>query len=183
MDHLEAIVKINNCINPAFIQRVISFAKTKATTYLGVGALTTLKKEERNVKGHMLAKDSPTNIFYWNIIQAEITRLYQFYKAKFPLMHSTQINQIDLLKYEGGGKYNSHIDSRTNTFRTLSTIINLNNDYQGGDLVFSDQKSKPIHRLKLGAGDIVFFPSNFLYPHTIEPITKGTRYSIVSWLV
>ena len=39
-----------------------------------------------------------------------------------------------------------------------------------------------IKRLKLSAGSIVFFPSNFMYPHSIEPITKGTRYSIVAWL-
>jgi predicted 2-oxoglutarate/Fe(II)-dependent dioxygenase YbiX len=39
-----------------------------------------------------------------------------------------------------------------------------------------------IKRLKLDKGSIVFFPSNFMYPHMIEPITKGTRYSIVAWL-
>ena len=183
MDHLEAIIKVNDCLNPKFIERIISFTKTKAKIYLGVGMNGTTKRDERNVKGHMLSKDSPTNIYYWNIIQSEITRLYQLYKAKFPLMESTLINQIDLLKYGVGGKYHSHIDSRTNTFRTLSIIINLNDDYKGGDLIFTNQKSQPIHRLKLGAGDIVFFPSTFLYPHAIEPITKGTRYSIVSWLV
>jgi len=39
-----------------------------------------------------------------------------------------------------------------------------------------------VKRLKLSKGSIVFFPSNFMYPHSIEPITKGTRYSIVAWL-
>ena len=60
--------------------------------------------------------------------------------------------------------------------------LNLNDNYKGGDLIFTDQKEKEIKRLKLGKGSIVFFPSNFMYPHGIEPITKGTRYSIVAWL-
>jgi predicted 2-oxoglutarate/Fe(II)-dependent dioxygenase YbiX len=97
-------------------------------------------------------------------------------------MASNKINQIDLLKYEPGGKYDVHTDHFSDTFRHLSVIINLNDDYEGGDLVFTDQKENVIKTLKLDAGTIAFFPSNFLYPHGIQPITKGTRYSIVSWL-
>ena len=61
-------------------------------------------------------------------------------------------------------------------------IINLNNTYEGGDLIFTDQHEKEIKRYKLSEGSVIFFPSNFMYPHGIEPITKGTRYSIVAWL-
>ena len=60
--------------------------------------------------------------------------------------------------------------------------MNLNDDYEGGDLIFTDQKEYEVKRLKLGKGSIVFFPSNFMYPHSILPVTKGTRYSIVAWL-
>ena len=97
-------------------------------------------------------------------------------------MTSNKINQIDLLKYEPGGKYTVHTDHFSTSPRHLSVIINLNDEYEGGDLVFRDQKNLEIKRLKLTAGSIVFFPSNFMYPHSIEPITKGTRYSIVAWL-
>ena len=44
------------------------------------------------------------------------------------------------------------------------------------------QKNKEVKRCKLNKGSIVFFPSNFMYPHGIEKITEGTRYSIVAWL-
>ena len=49
------------------------------------------------------------------------------------------VNQIDLLKYSINGKYEVHIDS-TKSKRNLSVIMNLNNDYEGGDLIFGDQK-------------------------------------------
>jgi len=31
-------------------------------------------------------------------------------------------------------------------------------------------------------GEMIIFPSNFLFPHEIKPIKKGTRYSFVSWV-
>jgi predicted 2-oxoglutarate/Fe(II)-dependent dioxygenase YbiX len=181
MDHLESIVELKNIVSPSFIDKIIPLinkkAKKKLITEIG------LNTNIRNVKGYYLNFDTPTNIFYWNYIKKEIERLYSFYKAKFPKMATSKINQIDLLKYSKGGKYEIHTDhSMTKSTRHLSVIINLNDNYEGGDLIFTNQKEKEIKRLKLGKGSIVFFPSNFMYPHGIQPITKGTRYSIVAWL-
>ena len=30
-------------------------------------------------------------------------------------------------------------------------------------------------------GSAVCFPSNFTFPHEILPVTKGTRYALVTW--
>jgi len=180
MNHTEYIVEIHNIIKPVFIEKLIPFIKHKAKKNLPIDA--GLNKNVRNVKGHQLLLHTPTDIFYFNIIKQEIERLYSFYKIKFPLMKSEKVNQIDLLKYIAGGKYTPHVDSGTSTNRTLSVIMNLNDNYEGGDLIFTNQKYEEIKRCKLGKGSIVFFPSNFMYPHSIETITKGTRYSIVAWL-
>ena len=181
MDHLEAIVEIKNIVSPDFIDKIIPLTnhKSKKNLKIGTGLVNT---NIRNVKGYSLNFETPTNLFYWNYIKQEIERLYNYYKIKFPKMNSSKINQIDLLKYNVGGKYEIHADHYTNTDRHLSIIMNLNDNYEGGDLIFTDQKEKEIKRLKLSKGSIVFFPSNFMYPHGIQPITKGTRYSIVSWL-
>ena len=181
MDHLEAVVEIKNVIGAEFTNKIISLIKKRADKNLLV-AQDKLNTDIRNVKGYQLNFKTPTNLFYWNYIKNEITRVYGFYKAKFPMMDSSKINQIDLLKYNSGGKYNVHTDHYTNSPRHLSIIINLNEEYEGGDLIFTDQKKVEVKRIKLGKGSIVFFPSNFMYPHSIEPITKGVRYSIVSWL-
>ena len=52
----------------------------------------------------------------------------------------------------------------------------LNNDYEGGKLIFYDKE------YKLKKGEIIVFPSNFLYPHKVTKITKGERYSFVVWV-
>ncbi len=60
---------------------------------------------------------------------------------------------------------------------TLSIIGVLNDNYEGGELVMFEDKT--IHTQ---AGDLIIFPSNFLFPHEIKPVTKGVRYSYVSWV-
>jgi predicted 2-oxoglutarate/Fe(II)-dependent dioxygenase YbiX len=180
VDHKEAIVEIKKIVHIKFIEKIIPFINKKVKKNLTIEK--GLNKNVRNVKGYHLNLKTPTNIFYWNYIKEEIEKVYAFYKYKFPKMASSKINQIDLLKYSPGCKYETHTDHFTNAPRHLSIIINLNDNYKGGDLIFTDQKEKEIKRLELGKGSVVFFPSNFMYPHKIEPITKGTRYSIVAWL-
>ena len=180
MYYTDAIVELKNIIDPVFAKRIINITKARSKKNLKVR--DGLIQNIRDVKGHHLNFDTPTNLFYWNYIKEEIQRLYLHYKIKFPKMSSYKINQIDLLKYEPGNKYEIHTDHYTDAPRHLSIILNLNQDYEGGDLVFTDQKENEVKRLKLKERTIVFFPSNFMYPHTIEPITKGTRYSIVAWL-
>ena len=181
MDHTEAIVELKNIVTPSFIKEIIPFIEDRAKDNLTIRN-EVIDKSYRNVQGHSLNFKTPTNLFYWSFIKKEIERLYYFYKAKFPLMASNKINQIYLLKYSPGGKYEIHTDHYSNSPRHLSIIINLNDDYEGGDLVFTDQQENEIKRFKLNKGSIVFFPSNFMYPHSIRPITKGIRYSIVAWL-
>ncbi len=60
---------------------------------------------------------------------------------------------------------------------TLSILGSLNDDYEGGELVFWEQEE-----IQLKAGQIMIFPSNFMYPHKVIEVTKGTRYSFVSWV-
>ena len=59
---------------------------------------------------------------------------------------------------------------------TLSILGLLNDDFEGGQLIFFEDK-----KINIKQGDLLIFPSNFLYPHIVEPVTKGTRYTYVSW--
>jgi len=85
----------------------------------------------------------------------------------------------DLLKYEVGGFYSQHKDSFKERPRTISCSFALNDDYEGGEFAFFDREL--VYKLKKGS--CIMFPSNFMYPHEIMPVTSGTRYSIVTWFV
>lgn len=90
-----------------------------------------------------------------------------------------QDSGYDLLKYEEGGYYSIHTDSYKDNPRAISCSFNLNDDYEGGEFAFFDREMI----IKSPKGSVIVFPSNFMYPHEIMQVTKGTRYSIVTWFV
>ena len=85
----------------------------------------------------------------------------------------------ELLKYEVDGFYTAHTDSFKNLPRAVSCSFALNDDYEGGEFAFFDREL--VYKLK--KGDALMFPSNFMYPHEVMPVTNGTRHSIVTWFV
>ena len=84
-----------------------------------------------------------------------------------------------LLRYKEGQFYTQHVDSFIEQQRSLSCSLILNDDYEGGEFCFWD--GTMMHRPPKGAA--LVFPSNFMYPHEIRKVTKGERYSIITWLV
>ena len=59
---------------------------------------------------------------------------------------------------------------------TLSFIGILNDDCVGGELVFFDD-----YKISPKTGDLLIFPSCFMFPHKVNKIVNGTRYSFVAW--
>lgn len=93
------------------------------------------------------------------------------------LKHISTDSGYTLLRYKEGGFYKQHTDSAKLALRSVSMSFNLNDDYEGGEFAFFDREL--IFNLKKGS--VIVFPSNFMYPHEIMPVTKGTRYSVVTW--
>ena len=122
----------------------------------------------------------------WDRIPYALTR-YAF-KARTPYVNFRERSQkhyskIKFNKYPVGTKMREHVDHIHSLFEgerkgipVLTLLGFLNDDYDGGDFYLCDQ------RLEVSAGQLLIFPSIFLYPHRVEPITKGTRYSWVSWV-
>jgi predicted 2-oxoglutarate/Fe(II)-dependent dioxygenase YbiX len=99
---------------------------------------------------------------------------------KFDVTHS---NQTDYLKYDVDGHYHAHVDtfmSPTNAeCRKLTILVFLNDDFEGGKLFLQNGHEK-IYPPQ-APGTCLIFPSFML--HGVEPVTKGIRRSIVTWLV
>ena len=85
----------------------------------------------------------------------------------------------DLLRYKEGQFYIQHTDSFKHQQRSISCSFALNDDYEGGEFGFFNRERV----IKLKKGDALMFPSNFMFPHEIMPVTSGTRYSIITWYV
>jgi predicted 2-oxoglutarate/Fe(II)-dependent dioxygenase YbiX len=83
-----------------------------------------------------------------------------------------------LLKYSGGQHYGAHYDGGTESKRTVSPILYLNDNYEGGEIEFVNFGIK----IKPKAGSLLVFPSNYAYRHIAHPVISGTKYAIVTWL-
>jgi hypothetical protein len=103
----------------------------------------------------------------------------QEYNNKFPHCRIEEDSGYELLKYPEGCFYTEHTDSFKTRPRAVSCSFILNDDFEGGEFAFFDRELK----YKLEKGDAILFPSNFMYPHEIMPVTKGTRYSIITWFI
>jgi hypothetical protein len=87
-------------------------------------------------------------------------------------------------RYNEGKRMDLHCDHIQHMFDgkrkgvpILSIVAALNNDYEGGDFIMFEDLP-----IRLEAGSYLIFPSNFLYPHKVNPVTKGERNTFVSWV-
>jgi len=99
---------------------------------------------------------------------------------KFDVTHS---NQTDYLKYDKDGHYKAHVDTfirpDDKETRKLTVLMFLNNDFEGGKLFLQNGHEK-IYPPQ-DPGTCLVFPSFMM--HGVEPVTKGIRRSIVTWMV
>jgi hypothetical protein len=104
---------------------------------------------------------------------------------KFDWFNSWQgYSKIRFNRYSKNKKMAEHCDHIHSLFDgeikgvpILSMVGVLNENYEGGEFIMFKNK-----KIKLLTGDLLIFPSIFLYPHKVDPVKKGTRYSFVSWV-
>lgn len=131
-----------------------------------------------------------TNIMWLDDMEA-ILPAYQKIQNIIHQINNTRykfnISMLEPLQYgeynsNEGGHYDWHYDTFLrhpgNNVRKLSFSIGLNDDYEGGELEFfsSDGDIK----YKTEKGKLIMFPS--FISHRVNPVTKGTRKSIVGWV-
>ena len=105
------------------------------------------------------------------------------YKEQHELFRVEKHSGFRLNKYSEGGFMSRHVDNihhshgQEHGSPQVSALLFLNDDYEGGEFIISDIKYNPKQ------GSAIIFPSNFMFPHEVKTIKKGTRYSIVTWLM
>ncbi len=106
---------------------------------------------------------------------------------------------MQITRYKKGGFYEFHMDGKSDhlstydlpdnevmhgNVRKLSMTVLLNSNYEGGEFQFASlEKEKcEIHTPEFNKiGSIVVFPSDM--EHRVAPVTKGIRYSLVTWFL
>ena len=115
--------------------------------------------------------------YYYSAMKRYVTELDLDWFGGWTSFHKIRFN-----KYQKTRKMALHCDHIHTCFDgeqrgiPIFTILALlNDDYKGGEFYLWDKV------IDMKKGDIILFPSVFLYPHKVEPVTEGVRYSCVSW--
>ena len=149
-------------------------ATVQGTTDYGINL------DVRNCLTTQISNHNEKQQTYDNIIFKQVASILEQY-VNHPLNHK-KLNIVSdtgytLLKYETGGFYTEHVDVDRNNTRVLSVSIQLNDDFEGGEFSFFDNS----YKVQLKKNQAICFPSDFLFPHGINRVTKGTRYSLITW--
>jgi hypothetical protein len=114
----------------------------------------------------------------WNILTNTVDSALEEYYKLYPFSKANLKGRErpNILKYVSGGELPPHQDIGVSS-RSLSVLSYLNDDYEGGEISFPQSNIT----IKPKAGTILFFPSNFIYVHTIAKMKSGVRYAIPSW--
>ena len=124
--------------------------------------------------------------FVSNYIQSVFYQIADSYAKDHQSFQFERISQLDLLMYETNNYkagYDFHKDFGNKvTERHISISLNLNDSFEGGEFVF-DLGNGTLEQYVQGVGDAIVFPSNFIFPHKVNKVTKGTRYALIGWII
>jgi len=180
----EYILEIKKVIPSILCKKIISYFDNNYFDAKTTGA--GVDKDIRNCTTRNLFDCSSFGQKIYSLaVQEKVFGCVQQYKNRHKKLHIDKISQLDLLKYETNthkAGYNFHYDmGLTCTERQLSISICLNNNFEGGEFVFDTPEGDYI--FPQNEGDAVIFPSNFMYPHQVNKVTKGTRYALIAWVI
>ena len=180
----EHILELKKFIPNEFCKKVISYFDEDLEVATIVGAVENRDIRNCEIKNMLEPKTFGQNITT-KYIQSKIFQAAELYRSEIHKhFDPMKISQCDLLKYEANKYkvgYDFHVDMGFGAEpRQLSISICLNNDFEGGEFVFDLPDGKI--QYPQNVGDLIAFPSNFLFPHQVKKVTKGTRYAIVSWV-
>jgi len=92
-------------------------------------------------------------------------------------------SQFQFTEYHTGDFFNWHVDvygdKITEFKRYCSIVIQLNEDYDNGDLEIKTTDNKTL-QIEKGAGNLIIFLSSM--EHRVTTITNGDRYTLVNWV-
>jgi hypothetical protein len=172
--------KIDNAISEGFCKKLIEeYAKPeveKEQPFIGEGRdlVNNINLDIRNVQRLQLPLFAGIGATLTSIGLQVNHQVWQY--------NITHSNQSEFLMYDVKGKYETHVDTfhqRSNETRKLTVLAFLNDDFEGGK--FYIQNSHERLYPQQTPGTVLIFPS--FMPHGVEPVTKGIRYSIVTWMV
>ncbi len=166
------------------IEKILFLEKTLKFTKAQVGSEQVLDVDSRNSKVAFLPIDQNTEWIWQRLGEIVPKANYDLFLKDISAIESIQYTIYDSREEQF---YDWHFDAHphyNDLVRKISLSIALNSEdeYEGGDLeIINNGSPDRSLKLRVNKGDIAFFDS--MYPHKVHPVTKGTRKSLVAWIL
>jgi hypothetical protein len=114
----------------------------------------------------------------WQYLYDTMNAAVKDYCNMYPMEPLEYWESINLVKYFPGNHFQTHADDGGSYKSVVSLVGYLNDDYSDGEITF------PAHdvTIKPEAGDLIIFPSNYMFMHRAMPVGEGIKYSVVTML-
>jgi alkylated DNA repair dioxygenase AlkB len=188
MDHVDDYILVQNLIPTQLCRSLIRESslpekKWTAHNWYNYGQDTSSSMPEKELDITMSTQDQFQKLGKY--LEVAIKKYQQKYSTPGEKIGTSWIkhfSQVRLNRYKVGTKMRMHqdhiqslFDGKLKGIPIISIVGLLNDNYEGGEFMCRKKE------IKLIRGDVLMFPSNFMYPHEVKEITKGIRYSFVNW--
>ena len=177
-----------NILSPKLCNQIIKYYEStgefEKSTYSTDSGLSSKTEERVRMDEQWITRKEKGGL-YGDLLSGFKIAL-QKYSELYPnvvIQHSTPFR---LNRYSApGGFMVRHIDNIHHShgqrygFPHITMLMFMSDDYKGGELDLCDG----LYVKKPKTGTCVVFPSNFMYPHEVKPVTEGTRYTVMVWLM
>jgi len=176
------VIFLNNVFEPDFCKMLVGLYEANGGTESGfmreVDGKTVhiLDRQHKSRSDYLITDDEivkETQKRVQRRILPEIKKVHQFAVTRM------ERYIVSCYTAEAGGHFRQHRDNTTKgtAHRRFAVSINLNDDFEGGELNFPEYGPRSF---KMPAGAAVVFSCSLL--HAVSPVTKGRRFAFLPFL-
>jgi peroxiredoxin len=176
------VIYLRNVFEPEFCKKLIGLYDEHGGTESG------FMREVEGKTVHILDRNHKSRSDYL-IVEEDIVKETQKRVQRRILPEIQKVHQFKVTRMEryivscytadAGGHFRQHRDNTTKgtAHRRFAVSINLNDDFEGGELNFPEYGPRSF---KMEAGAAVVFSCSLL--HAVSPVTKGRRFAFLPFL-
>ena len=180
--NLKEFIKVYNIFSKDECSNIISYTETDWTPHEWYDPVSNQRTVSHSDPSIAIVDYTTSNKICNKVMNSTLTYFDELGQKNVV----SNLSRPRLNKYVVGQEmkvHNDHIqslfDGNQKGIPILSYILMLSDDFEGGEFVFKFINEE--YEVKLISGDLIIWPSIFLYPHEVKPVTKGERISTVVW--
>ncbi|PCJ26853.1 MAG: hypothetical protein COA96_04290 [SAR86 cluster bacterium] len=156
-------------------------AKWESSTFSDGTGIMTQTAERVKMEEFWIQQDMK----FYSEFQAHFQKAVVKYLQKHPKFEPQRFTPFRLNHYPVGGFMEQHIDNIHHShgqqfgYPHVTVLVMLNDNYEGGEFDLCDGGFVP----ETQQGSVIVFPSNFMYPHQVQKVTSGDRFSLMTWIM